>query len=221
MTPSYGRAPGLSIIDSAPLGDWQTTTFIAGLRHRKLTARWSWMDPWTANVPAWVNQFLCPTTPGWPDIVILPAPARCSGTILGIRNRRLPPHRLSRGRSINSPASRTSPPLPARPYLIESGRRQPRRHHSARARGLTSNVIESPPANNDSPQRRPRHHPKRTCSCINKIGPRPACRSASLEVMGSATHRKMRRRAPIRLRPNPRRPGVRRRDRNSFVDARQ
>ncbi len=39
MTRSHGRAPrGTRCIGSAPLGDWQTTTFVAALRHNQLTA---------------------------------------------------------------------------------------------------------------------------------------------------------------------------------------
>jgi transposase len=72
MTRSYGRAPrGQRCIGSAPFGNWQTTTFIAGLRLHQLTA------PMVADGPmdgelflAWVEQFLCPTLrPG--DIAIL------------------------------------------------------------------------------------------------------------------------------------------------------
>jgi hypothetical protein len=66
MTRSYGRAPkGCRWVASAPLGDWQTTTFVAGLRHHRRTA------PMVADGPmdgelflAWVEQFLCPHTPG-------------------------------------------------------------------------------------------------------------------------------------------------------------
>jgi transposase len=72
MTRSYGRAPrGCRCVGSAPLGNWQTTTFVAALRHHRLTA------PMVADGPmdgemflAWVEQFLCPTLqPG--DIAIL------------------------------------------------------------------------------------------------------------------------------------------------------
>ena len=72
MTRSHGRAPrGQRCVASAPLGNWQTTTFVGGLRHDRLTA------PMVADGPmdgemflAWVRQFLCPTLqPG--DIVIL------------------------------------------------------------------------------------------------------------------------------------------------------
>lgn len=72
MTRSYGRAPrGCRCVGSAPLGGWQTSTFVAGLRHHRLTA------PMVADGPmdgemflAWVEQFLCPTLKSG-DIVIL------------------------------------------------------------------------------------------------------------------------------------------------------
>jgi len=72
MTRSYGRAPrGSRCIDAAPLGDWQTTTFIAGLRHRHLTAPLVIDGPMDGELfLAWVNQFLCPTLRAG-DIVIL------------------------------------------------------------------------------------------------------------------------------------------------------
>jgi transposase len=72
MTRRYGRAPrGQRCIASAPCGDWQTTTFIAGLRHNQLTAPLVVDGPMDGELfLAWVQQFLCPTLqPG--DIVIL------------------------------------------------------------------------------------------------------------------------------------------------------
>jgi len=72
MTRSYGRAPkGCRCVDSAPLGDWQTTTFVAALRHHQLTAPMVIDGPMDGELfLAWVEQFLCPTLqPG--DIVIL------------------------------------------------------------------------------------------------------------------------------------------------------
>ena len=72
MTRSYGRAPkGCRCVDSAPLGDWQTTTFIAGLRHHQLTAPMVIDGPMDGELfLAWIEQFLCPTLqPG--DIIIL------------------------------------------------------------------------------------------------------------------------------------------------------
>lgn len=72
MTRSYGRAPkGWRCIASAPLGHWQTTTFIAALRHQRLTAPMLTDGPMDGEVfLAYVQNFLCPTLlPG--DIVVL------------------------------------------------------------------------------------------------------------------------------------------------------
>ena len=72
LTRAYGRAPrGCRCIGSAPLGDWQTTTFIAALRHQQLTAPMVVDGPMDGELfLAWVEQFLCPTLCGG-DIVIL------------------------------------------------------------------------------------------------------------------------------------------------------
>src|ERR1700728_4166022 len=75
MTRSYGRAPkGSRCLGSAPLGNWQTTTFVAGLRHNQLTAPMVVDGPMDGELfLAWIEQFLCPTLqPG--DIVILDKP---------------------------------------------------------------------------------------------------------------------------------------------------
>jgi transposase len=72
MTRSHGRAPrGQRCVASAPLGNWQTTTFVGGLRHDRLTA------PMVADGAmdgemflAWVRQFLCPALQSG-DIVVL------------------------------------------------------------------------------------------------------------------------------------------------------
>jgi transposase len=72
MTRSHGRAPkGQRCIGSAPFGNWQTTTFIAGLRLHQLTAPMVVDGPMDGELfLAWVEQFLCPTLrPG--DIAIL------------------------------------------------------------------------------------------------------------------------------------------------------
>ena len=72
MTRSYGRSPkGCRCVDSAPLGDWQTTTFVAALRRHQLTAPMVVDGPMDGELfLAWIEQFLCPTLqPG--DIVIL------------------------------------------------------------------------------------------------------------------------------------------------------
>jgi len=72
MTRHYGHAPrGQRCLVSAPHGHWETTTFVAGLRHQQ------WTAPLVAEGPmdgemflAYVCQFLGPTLrPG--DIVIL------------------------------------------------------------------------------------------------------------------------------------------------------
>jgi transposase len=71
MTRRYGRAEtGKRCVAAAPHGHWKTTTFVAGLRHDRLTA------PMVADGPmdgalflAYVREFLCPTLkPG--DLVI-------------------------------------------------------------------------------------------------------------------------------------------------------
>ena len=72
MTRRYGRAPkGCRCVDSAPLGDWQTTTFVAALRRHELMAPMVIDGPMDGELfRAWIEQFLCPTLrPG--DIVIL------------------------------------------------------------------------------------------------------------------------------------------------------
>jgi transposase len=72
MTRLYGRCPrGQRLIGKIPLARWQTTTFLAGLRHDAMTA------PMVLDGPidgtwflAYVEQVLCPTLhPG--DIVVL------------------------------------------------------------------------------------------------------------------------------------------------------
>ncbi len=72
MTRLYGRAPkGRRCLASAPLGHWETTTFVAALRHDGLTAPMLTDGPMDGDVfLAYVTHFLCPTLrPG--DIVIL------------------------------------------------------------------------------------------------------------------------------------------------------
>ena len=72
LTRSYGRAPkGCRCVGSAPLGDWQTTTFVAGLRHHRLTAPMVVDGPMDGELfLAWVEQFLCPALQTG-DLVIL------------------------------------------------------------------------------------------------------------------------------------------------------
>jgi transposase len=63
MTRLRGRAPrGERLIGSAPYGHWNTTTFLAGLRHDGIVAPLVLDGP--INGPAflaWVEQFLVPT----------------------------------------------------------------------------------------------------------------------------------------------------------------
>jgi len=71
MARRYGRAPrGEPVIGRVPYGHWQTTTFLAGLRHDRVVAPLlleGAIDG--ASFLAWVEQFLAPTlAPG--DIVL-------------------------------------------------------------------------------------------------------------------------------------------------------
>jgi transposase len=68
----YGRSPvGQRLDGTAPYGHWQTTTFLAGLRHDGITAPLVLDGPINGEIfLAYVEQFLVPTLrPG--DIVIL------------------------------------------------------------------------------------------------------------------------------------------------------
>ena len=72
MTRLYARAPkGHRCVASAPLGHWETATFVAALRHGGLTAPMLTDGPMDGDVfLAYVTHFLCPTLrPGY--IVIL------------------------------------------------------------------------------------------------------------------------------------------------------
>lgn len=72
MTRRYGRAPkGTRLIGHLPHGHWKTTTFIAALRHDRITAPCVWDGPITgARFLAWIEQALAPTLSAG-DIVIL------------------------------------------------------------------------------------------------------------------------------------------------------
>jgi len=63
MTRLYGRAPrGQRLIGYAPYGHWQTTTFIAGLRHDRIVAPMVLDGPINGRTfRAYVEQFLAPT----------------------------------------------------------------------------------------------------------------------------------------------------------------
>lgn len=72
MAPRYGRAPrGERVEGIAPHGHWKTTTFIAALRHDRITAPCVFDGPINgAAFKAWVEQALAPTLYKG-DIVIL------------------------------------------------------------------------------------------------------------------------------------------------------
>jgi transposase len=67
-----GRAPrGARLIGSAPLGRWETITFVAGLRHNKMTAPMVFEGAMTGEMfLAYVEQCLAPTLKR-NDIVVL------------------------------------------------------------------------------------------------------------------------------------------------------
>ena len=71
MARLYGRSPrGERVIGRAPHGHWQTTTFLAGLRHDRVVAPLvleGAIDG--ASFLAWVEQFLAPTLEAG-DIVV-------------------------------------------------------------------------------------------------------------------------------------------------------
>jgi transposase len=80
----YGRAPrGVRVIGRVPHGRWQTTTFLAGLRHDRIVA--PLLLEGAIDGPsflAWVEQFLAPTLePG--DIVV--ADNLGSHKVVGVR----------------------------------------------------------------------------------------------------------------------------------------
>lgn len=67
-----GRAPrGVRLIGSAPLGQWETITFVAGLRHNKMTAPMVIEGAMTGEIfRDYVEQCLAPTLKR-KDIVVL------------------------------------------------------------------------------------------------------------------------------------------------------
>jgi transposase len=72
MVRLYGRCPrGRRLLDKVPLARWETTTFLAGLRHDGLTAPMVLHGPINgAAFLAYVEQVLCPALkPG--DIVVI------------------------------------------------------------------------------------------------------------------------------------------------------
>ena len=63
MARRYGRAPrGERVVAAIPHGHWKTTTFIAALRHDRITAPCVFDGPINgASFLAWVQQALVPT----------------------------------------------------------------------------------------------------------------------------------------------------------------
>ena len=72
MARRYGRAPrGERVVAAIPHGHWKTTTFIAALRHDRITAPCVFDGPINgASFLAWVQQALVPTL-STGDIVIM------------------------------------------------------------------------------------------------------------------------------------------------------
>jgi len=72
MTPLRGWAPkGERLVDYAPHGHWKTTTFIAALRHDKITAPYVFDGPINGgSFLAWVEQCLVKTLKAG-DIVVM------------------------------------------------------------------------------------------------------------------------------------------------------
>lgn len=71
MTPLRGRSRrGQRLVASAPFGHWNTTTFLAGLRHDRIVAPLVISGPINGrSFRAYIEQFLAPTlSPG--DIVV-------------------------------------------------------------------------------------------------------------------------------------------------------
>ena len=63
ITRLYGRAPqGERLVQKVPHGNWQTITFLAALRHDRVTAPFVLEGPMTGEMfKAYVEQFLAPT----------------------------------------------------------------------------------------------------------------------------------------------------------------
>lgn len=84
MARLYGRASrGERVIGRVPFGRWQTTTFLAGLRHDRVVAPLvleGAIDG--ASFVAWVEQFLAPTLE--PDDIVL-ADNLSSHKVTGVR----------------------------------------------------------------------------------------------------------------------------------------
>lgn len=84
MARRYGRAPrGQRCVAAVPHGHWKTTTFIAALRHDRVTAPLVVDGPMDGEVfLEYIRSFLCPTL-GAGDIVI--ADNLSSHKVLGVK----------------------------------------------------------------------------------------------------------------------------------------
>jgi transposase len=84
MTPRYGRCEkGKRLIAHAPFGHWKTTTFVAALRHDRLTAPCVFDGPINGEkFRAYVEQILVPTLAAG-DLVVMDNLA--SHKVAGIR----------------------------------------------------------------------------------------------------------------------------------------
>lgn len=72
MTRTHGRCPrGERLLDFVPHGHWKTLTFIAALRHDRITAPWIIDGPMNGEIfRVYVRDVLCPVlSPG--DIVVM------------------------------------------------------------------------------------------------------------------------------------------------------
>lgn len=84
MARAYGRCPrGERLVSRVPHGHWNTTTFLAGLRHDRIVAPLVLDGAINGAIfRAWVEQFLAPTLQ-WGDIVL--ADNLSSHKVAGVR----------------------------------------------------------------------------------------------------------------------------------------
>ena len=96
-----GRAPrGVRVIGHVPLGEWKTITFVAGLRHNRMTAPMVVDGPMTGEMfLAYVKQCLVPTLRR-NDIVVMD----------NFRAHKVPPARRSRKRERRFATCRSTRP---------------------------------------------------------------------------------------------------------------
>jgi putative transposase len=99
-----GRAPrGVRLVGSVPLGEWQTITFVAALRHNKMTAPMVIEGAMTGEIfLAYVEQCLVPTLKRHDIVVMDNLRAPVSGRRLRRHGRRFATCRSTRPTSIPS-----------------------------------------------------------------------------------------------------------------------